>query len=213
MLPTLHSTLTHGTLHVQTLETHASLYQYIVNHQLQAGSITNHLGNISAATVSYETQVELSVPSVKLWTIPTIEPLKKNFVIRLYRQNPINLVAEDIAEGMVIIEKDADVDVDAAVAMVGTVMVAIITGFHKNSLIISTRPVMNILSKNTFPMVSSKLTTLLLTLLPNPHLLLYPTLLYPNDPLSSLVIPPLLIVAPHLLLLPPLLPVPSQWLW
>ena len=104
-------------------------------------------------------KLKLSVPSVKLWTIPTIKSLKKNFVIRLYRQNPINLVAEGIAEGMVIIEKDADVDVDAAVAMVGTVMVAIIVG--KNSLIISTRSVMNILSKNTFPMVRSKLTTLL----------------------------------------------------
>ena len=55
LLPTLYSTLTH----VQTLETHASLYQYIVNQQLQADSINNHLGTISAATVSYETQVEV----------------------------------------------------------------------------------------------------------------------------------------------------------
>ena len=40
-----------------TLDPHASLYQYIINHQLQAESFTNHLGTASAATASYEAQV------------------------------------------------------------------------------------------------------------------------------------------------------------
>ena len=41
-----------------TLKPHTTLYQYIVNHQLQAMSIANHLGTTSAMTISYESHVE-----------------------------------------------------------------------------------------------------------------------------------------------------------
>ena len=39
-------------------DTYHILYQYIVNHQLQAMSIANHLGTMSAMVVSYESQIE-----------------------------------------------------------------------------------------------------------------------------------------------------------
>ena len=42
----------------QTLKTHTTLYQYIVNHQMQATSIANHLGTTSATVLSYESFVE-----------------------------------------------------------------------------------------------------------------------------------------------------------
>ena len=40
------------------LKPHTTLYQYIINQQLQAMSIANHLGTTSATTISYESQVE-----------------------------------------------------------------------------------------------------------------------------------------------------------
>ena len=43
----------------QTLETHTTLYQYIINHQMQADSIASHLGTTSAMVTSYETHVEI----------------------------------------------------------------------------------------------------------------------------------------------------------
>ena len=43
-----------------TLESHSSLYQYIVNHQMQADSIANHLGTTSVTVVSYEFYVEIT---------------------------------------------------------------------------------------------------------------------------------------------------------
>ena len=41
-----------------TIETHTTLYQYVVNHQMQADSITKHLGTTSAMSLSYESYVE-----------------------------------------------------------------------------------------------------------------------------------------------------------
>ena len=41
-----------------TLESHTTLYQYIVNHQMQAESIANHLGTTPATVLSYESHVE-----------------------------------------------------------------------------------------------------------------------------------------------------------
>ena len=43
----------------QTLETHTTLYQYNINHQMQADSIASHLGTTSATVTSYETHVEV----------------------------------------------------------------------------------------------------------------------------------------------------------
>ena len=43
----------------QTLEMHTTLYQYIVNHQMQVDLIMNHLGTISATVTSYKTHVEI----------------------------------------------------------------------------------------------------------------------------------------------------------
>ena len=42
-----------------TLEPHSTLYQYIVNHQMQADSIASHLGTASATTTTYEHYVEI----------------------------------------------------------------------------------------------------------------------------------------------------------
>ena len=42
----------------RTLEPHTTLYQYIINQQLQATSIANHLGTTSATTISFESHVE-----------------------------------------------------------------------------------------------------------------------------------------------------------
>ena len=42
----------------RSLETHATLYQYIVNHQMQVDSIAMHLGTPSGTTVTYETYIE-----------------------------------------------------------------------------------------------------------------------------------------------------------
>ena len=36
-----------------------TLYQYIINHQMQADSIANHLGTTSGTTTSYESYVEM----------------------------------------------------------------------------------------------------------------------------------------------------------
>ena len=41
-----------------TLESHTTLYQYIINHQLQANSIANHMGTVSTTIISYESYVE-----------------------------------------------------------------------------------------------------------------------------------------------------------
>ena len=43
----------------RTLESHTTLYQYIINHQMQADSIANHLGTTSATATSYESYVEM----------------------------------------------------------------------------------------------------------------------------------------------------------
>ena len=43
----------------RTLEPHSTLYQYIVNHQMQADSIASHLGTASATTTTYEHYVEI----------------------------------------------------------------------------------------------------------------------------------------------------------
>ena len=43
----------------RTLEMHTTLYQYIVNHQMQVDSIMTHLGTVSAMVTSYETPVEI----------------------------------------------------------------------------------------------------------------------------------------------------------
>ena len=40
------------------IESHTTHYQYIVNHQMQAESIANHLGTTSATVLSYESHVE-----------------------------------------------------------------------------------------------------------------------------------------------------------
>ena len=42
----------------RTLKPHTTLYQYIINQQLHATSIANHLGTTSATTTSYESHVE-----------------------------------------------------------------------------------------------------------------------------------------------------------
>ena len=42
----------------RTLEPHLTLYQYMVNHQMQADSIAKHLGTTSVTSVSYEYYVE-----------------------------------------------------------------------------------------------------------------------------------------------------------
>ena len=42
----------------RTLESHTTLYQYIVNHQMQAESIANHLGTTSATILTYKSHVE-----------------------------------------------------------------------------------------------------------------------------------------------------------
>ena len=41
-----------------TIEPHVTLYQYVVNHQMQADSIAKHLGTASVASVSYESYIE-----------------------------------------------------------------------------------------------------------------------------------------------------------
>ena len=42
----------------RTIELHVTLYQYVVNHQMQADSIANHLGMAPATSLSYESYVE-----------------------------------------------------------------------------------------------------------------------------------------------------------
>ena len=42
-----------------TIEPHVMLYQYVVNHQMQADSITKQLGMASVTSLSYESYVEL----------------------------------------------------------------------------------------------------------------------------------------------------------
>ena len=42
----------------RTIELHVTLYQYVVNHQMQADSIAKHLGTASATSLSYESYVE-----------------------------------------------------------------------------------------------------------------------------------------------------------
>ena len=41
-----------------TIEPHVTLYQYVVNHQMQADSIAKHLGTASVTSLSYESYVE-----------------------------------------------------------------------------------------------------------------------------------------------------------
>ena len=41
-----------------TIEPHVMLYQYVVNHQMQADSIAKHLGTASVTSLSYESYVE-----------------------------------------------------------------------------------------------------------------------------------------------------------
>ena len=41
-----------------TIEPHVTLSQYVVNHQMQAVSIANHLGMASVTSLSYESYVE-----------------------------------------------------------------------------------------------------------------------------------------------------------
>ena len=41
-----------------TMESHTMLHQYIINHQMQADSITQHLGTLSATTITYESYLE-----------------------------------------------------------------------------------------------------------------------------------------------------------
>ena len=36
-----------------------TLYQYIINHQIQVDSIASHLGTTSPTTISYESYVEM----------------------------------------------------------------------------------------------------------------------------------------------------------
>ena len=43
----------------RALESHTTLYQYIINHQIQANSIANHLGTTSVTATSYESYVEM----------------------------------------------------------------------------------------------------------------------------------------------------------
>ena len=42
----------------RTIELHVTLYQYVVNHQMQADSIAKHLGTASVTSLSYESYVE-----------------------------------------------------------------------------------------------------------------------------------------------------------
>ena len=42
----------------RTIEPHVTLYQYVVNHQMQADAIVKHLGTASATSLSYESCVE-----------------------------------------------------------------------------------------------------------------------------------------------------------
>ena len=42
----------------RTIEPHVTLYQYVVNHQMQADSIAKHLGTASVTSLSYESFVE-----------------------------------------------------------------------------------------------------------------------------------------------------------
>ena len=42
----------------RTIEPHGTLYQYVVNHQMQADSIVKHLGTTSVTSVSYKSYVE-----------------------------------------------------------------------------------------------------------------------------------------------------------
>ena len=42
-----------------TIEPHVTLYQYVVNHQMQADSIVKHLGTNSVTSLSYESYVEI----------------------------------------------------------------------------------------------------------------------------------------------------------
>ena len=79
----------------RTLEPHTTLYQYIVNHQLQATSIANHLGTTSATTTSYESHVET------IWilsTTPTAKPFKKRIVARLCKPNFRKLGGKDMQD-------------------------------------------------------------------------------------------------------------------
>ena len=41
-----------------TIELHVTLYQYVVNHQMQADSVAKHLGTASVTSLSYESYVE-----------------------------------------------------------------------------------------------------------------------------------------------------------
>ena len=43
----------------RTIEPHVALYQYVVNHQMQADSIAKHLGTAPATSLSYESYVEM----------------------------------------------------------------------------------------------------------------------------------------------------------
>ena len=42
-----------------TIEPHVTLYQYVVNHQMQADSIAKHLGSTSVTSLSYKSYVEM----------------------------------------------------------------------------------------------------------------------------------------------------------
>ena len=41
-----------------TVESHTTLHQYIINHQMQADSFAQHLGTLSATTITYESYLE-----------------------------------------------------------------------------------------------------------------------------------------------------------
>ena len=57
--PTQYPNLWYITRLNRMLESHTTLYQYIINHRMQANSVAQHLGTTSAITITYKSFVEI----------------------------------------------------------------------------------------------------------------------------------------------------------
>ena len=125
-----------------TLEPHTTLYQFIINHQIQADAIACHTSTPSAAATTYESHLYMCEPSAKQSITPIARLSRRRQGVRLYRLNLNELMDMDRAAG----EKDMAVAmVLGRVETLGVVgnlkgkeaalVGSTITGFLVNSLI------------------------------------------------------------------------------
>ena len=81
----------------RTLESHTTLYQYIINHQMQADSIAQHLGTqLSLTRALLRSYEHFARPSI----MPTIKQYKKNLEERRFKLNLNNL--DDVVKAIVL---------------------------------------------------------------------------------------------------------------